>query len=348
MPFGRAQLLSLTVLAVQSSTLTVLMRYARTRTAPMFFASSVVCVVEMVKLTLCLFLEYLGRNRSWSKVLYALWHDLSMHPHEISKMAIPAFLYAVQNNLGYLAISHLNAVTFQVMYQMKILTTALFSVLLLQKPLNAWHWAALGLLVLGVVSVQLANAPAGSPHSTSSSWIGFLVLLVNSSTSGFAGVYFERMAKRSAKDVSQRTLWMQSAELAVCGLFFSVLLAVWGTEWTGMRALGPFHGFDGVTWCIVLLQALGGITVAYVIKYADNILKAFATSVSIVLSSFVSYLFLEHRFQRGFVVGTGLVMAAVYVYARAGVGRTHAQKHKQKSSLLAYTRQSLSHTKVPS
>ena len=39
-------------------------------------------------------------------------------------------------------------------------------------------------------------------------------------------------------------------------------------------------------------QAAGGLVVAAVIKYADNILKGFATAVSIVLSSIFSYLLL--------------------------------------------------------
>lgn len=39
-------------------------------------------------------------------------------------------------------------------------------------------------------------------------------------------------------------------------------------------------------------QAFGGLVVAAVVKYADNILKGFATSVSIVVSSLVSFYFL--------------------------------------------------------
>lgn len=40
-------------------------------------------------------------------------------------------------------------------------------------------------------------------------------------------------------------------------------------------------------------QALGGLVIAAVIKYADNILKGFATSLSIILSTFISYFWLE-------------------------------------------------------
>ena len=42
-----------------------------------------------------------------------------------------------------------------------------------------------------------------------------------------------------------------------------------------------------------LLQALGGLVIAAVIKYADNILKGFATSLSIILSTLISYFWLQ-------------------------------------------------------
>ena len=43
---------------------------------------------------------------------------------------------------------------------------------------------------------------------------------------------------------------------------------------------------------VLRLQAFGGLVVAAVVKYADNILKGFATSVSIIVSSLVSFYFL--------------------------------------------------------
>lgn len=39
-------------------------------------------------------------------------------------------------------------------------------------------------------------------------------------------------------------------------------------------------------------QAYGGLVIALVVKYADNILKGFAVSLSIITSSLISYWFL--------------------------------------------------------
>jgi len=39
---------------------------------------------------------------------------------------------------------------------------------------------------------------------------------------------------------------------------------------------GFFFGYDLFVWYLVALNALGGLIVAVVVKYADNILKGFA------------------------------------------------------------------------
>ena len=61
-----------------------------------------------------------------------LYHHIRESPIEILKVSVPSFLYVVQNNLLYLALSNLDAATYQVCYQLKILTTALFSATMLK------------------------------------------------------------------------------------------------------------------------------------------------------------------------------------------------------------------------
>ena len=74
-------------------------------------------------------------------------NDVIYNWGETSKLLIPSFLYVVQNNLLYCALSHLTAATYQITYQLKILTTAIFSYYLLKKRLSH-RWVEQGPVVV--------------------------------------------------------------------------------------------------------------------------------------------------------------------------------------------------------
>ena len=55
--------------------------------------------------------------------------------------------------------------------------------------------------------------------------------------------------------------------------------------------------------------------VAVVVKYADNVLKGFATSLSIILSALVSAVyFSDVDINSAFVLGAAVVLLSVYYY----------------------------------
>lgn len=73
-------------------------------------------------------------------------------------------------------------------------------------------------------------------------------------------------------------------------------------------------GFDGFVWYLVILQAAGGLIVAVVVKYADNILKGFATSVAIVISCVASMYIFDFVLTVQFAMGTLLVIGSIFLY----------------------------------
>lgn len=80
-------------------------------------------------------------------------------------------------------------------------------------------------------------------------------------------------------------------------VFLSNILSLWGNRllifWIRL-SVGPYRSClrTSVSLCL-FPQALGGLVIAAVIKYADNILKGFATSLSIILSTLISYFWLQ-------------------------------------------------------
>jgi hypothetical protein len=86
-------------------------------------------------------------------------------------------------------------------YQLKIMTAAIFSVVMLGRELTKLKWFALVLLMGGVALVQLKPAAAsggeGAPEEAAakSAMLGLTAVCVACCTSGFAGVYFEKILK---------------------------------------------------------------------------------------------------------------------------------------------------------
>jgi UDP-sugar transporter A1/2/3 len=79
------------------------------------------------------------------------------------KVALISAVYVVQNNLLFFAASNLDVGTFQVSYQVKILTGAIFFVLILDAKLTPTQWTAIVTLFMGVVMVKMADLETGGP-----------------------------------------------------------------------------------------------------------------------------------------------------------------------------------------
>ena len=80
------------------------------------------------------------------------------------RVAVPAFLYTVQNNLIYIALANIEVVAFQVLYQSKLLLTALLSFAFLGSRFSFQQWASLVMLTAGVIAVEMSGAKTDAPH----------------------------------------------------------------------------------------------------------------------------------------------------------------------------------------
>ncbi|XP_012593527.1 UDP-galactose translocator isoform X2 [Microcebus murinus] len=317
----RLKYISLAVLVVQNASLILSIRYARTLPGDRFFATTAVVMAEVLKGLTCLLLLF-AQKRGTSqgggytgvgnvKHLVLFLHEAVLVQYvDTLKLAVPSLIYTLQNNLQYVAISNLPAATFQVTYQLKILTTALFSVLMLNRSLSRLQWTSLLLLFTGVAIVQAQQAGGGGPRPLDQNpGVGLAAVVASCLSSGFAGVYFEKILKGSSGSV-----WLRNLQLGLFGTALG-LVGLWWAEGTAVAHRGFFFGYTPAVWGVVLNQAFGGLLVAVVVKYADNILKGFATSLSIVLSTVASIRLFGFHVDPLFALGAGLVIGAVYLYS---------------------------------
>uniref|UniRef100_A0A3Q3VQ74 Uncharacterized protein n=1 Tax=Mola mola TaxID=94237 RepID=A0A3Q3VQ74_MOLML len=289
MASSQLKYMSLSVLVLQTTSLVLTMRYSRTLQAegPRYLASSAVVLAEVMKILTCVLLVFKEHNYSLRALNSVLRQEILYKPIETLKLAIPSGIYTLQNNLLYVALSNLDAATYQVTYQLKILTTALFSVSMLGRRLGFYQWLSLLILMVGVALVQVGcSFMSKEAHSAGSQIVGVAAVLVACCSSGFAGVYFEKILKESKQSV-----WVRNIQLGMFGFVFG-LFGMLVYDGDRVREAGMLQGYN-VRLPISPWQALGGLVIAAVIKYADNILKGFATSLSIILSTLISYFLLQ-------------------------------------------------------
>ncbi|KAI8375648.1 UDP-galactose transporter [Choanephora cucurbitarum] len=328
------------------------MRYTRASVPEdeLYLASTAVLLSEVLKSLVCLTVIYSllpSRIRSLSNLNLFLYQEFVLRWSESIKLAIPAILYLIQNNLQYVAATHLDAATFQVTYQLKILTTAFFSVILLHRRLSNTKWIALSILTAGIALVVL-------PKNALSQWLGqddleqetsrignqynikgFIAVLFACILSGIAGVYFEKIVKQAHKEQDiegyqaepvvllnipvddKMQLWIRNIQLSVFSVLLGGLFVVGLQDGTRIIQDGFFQHYSTLTWVVIFIQAGGGLIVGLVVRYADNILKGFATSISIILSSLLSVWLFGSQVNMVFGIGACLVIYATFMYGRS-------------------------------
>ncbi|XP_071804330.1 UDP-galactose translocator-like isoform X2 [Asterias amurensis] len=306
---------SLLCLVLQNAVLILTMRYTRNLPGNMYFSTVAVVVTEVVKLITCLFILLFQSRGNVVELGRVLWGNIVLQPWDTLKVSVPAFIYTIQNNLLFVAVSNLSAATFQVTYQLKILTTALFTVVMLRRSLASFQWVALLLLFVGVAIVQIqptdpTKRAAEVTHTEQNPMHGLIAVIIACSFSGFAGVYFEKILKGS-----KTSIWLRNIQL---GMFGSVigLITMALKDGQDIAAKGMFFGFTPFVVGVICLQAFGGLLVAVVVKYADNILKGFATSFSIIISTIAAVYIFHFKINIQFCVGAGLVILAIFIYGR--------------------------------
>jgi len=239
-------------------------------------------------------------------------------------MLIPAGCFTLQSVFYITGATYLPATLFQVSQQLKIITTALFSVAILGQELSAMQWASLPTLAIGVALMSMprtksttlpvdepfqgshmlhqsfdmddqdvlfddavedaAGSIAASAAGASSLAIGLAAVVAACVLSGFASVHIEKMLKQPRAP----SLIDRNAQLSMYGVLLGLVYAL-VIDGARIKQGGWFQGFGFLTWCIVLMQALSGFVVSLVIKYADNIMKNFASAFSTLLTASLSY-----------------------------------------------------------
>ena len=324
----RLALLSLALLLLEHCSTVMMTNFTMRRKGPKQNPAVAVLATEIIKAALaCLLQTLLARNTLKCKAVFSI--------SQIALIAPPAAMYTAQNYLIYLALSHLELVTFQILYQSKLLLTAIFSVAFLGHEIRCIQWIALFFLTVGVIIVELSSVETDTNYVAA--WregnrLGQGTVLVAAALSSAAGVYFEGVVK--SPNGETYSLWMRNIHLCMSTIPLAALGVVFDRHRI-VAAGGLLYGFDVFAVMVVLLNASGGLIVATVILYGDNMLKNFSTACSVVLGSVFSMVVFDFRPSVSFGVGAAFVMISTIVYSGSYFDRLSQSDEEAKHTDLA-------------
>ncbi|KAL8139866.1 hypothetical protein V2J09_005887 [Rumex salicifolius] len=241
-------------------------------------------------------LSFLALTRIWKHEGVTEDNRLSTTLDEVSVYPIPAALYLVKNLLQYYIFAYVDAPGYQILKNLNIISTGILYRIILKKRLSEIQWAAFILLCAGCTTAQLTS---NSDHVLQTPLQGWVMAVIMALLSGFAGVYTEAIIKKRP----QRNINVQNFWLYVFGMAFNAA-AILIQDFDKVVNEGFFHGYSFITVVMIINHALSGLAVSMVMKYADNIVKVYATSVAMVLTAVVSVFLFGFHLSLAFFLGS--------------------------------------------
>jgi UDP-sugar transporter A1/2/3 len=243
---------------------------------------------------------------------------------------------------------------FQVLYQSKLIITASLSALFLNSKYNTRQWVGLFLVTVGVtvvVTFSESRQESSDQHGInrnrhlSDTSLGVILVFISCVCSSLAGVYFEALIKNISPDYSSVSccnyggycatmldrggslksvsVWMRNIQLSVLtlilALFQEIFLLLTSHERENSFVATNTHssflkGFTLWVYLQVWLLGGGGLVVAIVIKYTDNVQKGIATGLSVIVSTLLSNLIFGTVLNRYFSLGTIYVLLGLMLF----------------------------------
>ncbi|XP_056294821.1 probable UDP-sugar transporter protein SLC35A4 [Pseudoliparis swirei] len=268
-----------------------------------FNPSSCVVMIELSKLLISLAtLVFTGGTSA----LYAAPPLVRVAPY-----AVPAILYALNNNLVVLMQDYMDPSSYQVLSNLKIASTAVLYSLCLGKRLRPSQWWALGLLMGAGVCHSYSSLDLGGrvkaegPGLHITAWGLFLVLLY-CCVSGLAAVYTEKVLKSQKLPLSLQNLYLYVFGVAINGIS-SFFVA-------GDKSF--LEGYSGVVWAIIAGQAANGLLMSVVLKHGSGIGRLFVISCSMLVNALLSWAVLGLQLTPFFLLPVIMIVLAAFMYYR--------------------------------
>lgn len=202
----------------------------------------------------------------------------------------------------------IDPVTFQLLSNLKVLTTTILARVWLKKQFKKTQWLAIFLLLIGSMMTtrpdeQKITLKLGS---TITGLIGMIFYCTLSAVAGIATEYIMKLNSSSS-------IHFQNMQLYLYGIIFNGI----GLYLESNRyKTSIWNGLNSNIWVIVAIlnQSLTGLLISGIIKYADNIIKLFIIAGATIVSYIFSYLLFGVMIDLHWLYSAFIILSSIYLY----------------------------------
>eukprot|EP00933_Yihiella_yeosuensis_P083118 TRINITY_DN97241_c0_g1_i1.p1 TRINITY_DN97241_c0_g1~~TRINITY_DN97241_c0_g1_i1.p1 ORF type:complete len:326 (+),score=30.53 TRINITY_DN97241_c0_g1_i1:182-1159(+) len=257
-----------------------------------------VLMMELCKLALAAFSFFRDRGRP----------SVELDLKEFLAYAVPAAIYCLNNNISLVILTYLDATTFQLLGQLKTVFTAILFRLILKRQLSFYQWLAVCQLACGSAVSQIPSKAVGAVEKPSA-WLGVVMMVFSCLLSAFGGIYSEKLLKEKDK----RLFHWQNILLYTWGVVFNMLTMVFTDG--GVKVDDFFRGYSIWTGALILNNALNGLAISAILKYADNIARVYSSTLAMLLTMIMSVVFFGESISPQLVLACCIVAMSVIQYS---------------------------------